>query len=241
RIETNNDGLILAVLDRLVQKLYCRVFFEFQLIQNGVASIHQHHNIQWQVPIEIKAFDGLWFIVLGQPEILLFQIRDELAFAVFYRKENIDAVDIDINRRLPIDTWLLLQQGCCRPASRCDGKQCNQHAVTKVFHDDPDYSIARSAGSSMISTPNSLALSNFEPGSRPAKTKSVFLLTDFVTRPPNFEISASASSRVMPSRVPVITKVLPARTCRGRSCRTSDSIFKPSCLIRPTRSRFCFS
>src|SRR6266550_3285163 len=64
--------------------------------------------------------------------------------------------------------------------------------------------------SSITGTPNSTALSSFDPGSAPATTKSVFLLTEVVTRPPLVSIRARASSRVMPGSDPVNTNCLPA-------------------------------
>src|SRR5213593_4946214 len=50
------------------------------------------------------------------------------------------------------------------------------------------YNIVRNCCSSRIGTPNFRAFSSFEPGSRPASTKSVFLLTDELMRPPRCSI-----------------------------------------------------
>jgi len=63
----------------------------------------------------------------------------------------------------------------------------------------------------MILTPSFWAFSYLEPGSEPARTKSVFLLTEEAVRPPCFSMSSLASSRVKWGRVPVRTKVLPLR------------------------------
>ena len=59
-------------------------------------------------------------------------------------------------------------------------------------------------------TPNSLALSSFEPAPGPATTMSVFFETDPATLAPSRSAMALASSRVICSSVPVNTTVLPA-------------------------------
>src|SRR5438876_4002040 len=71
-------------------------------------------------------------------------------------------------------------------------------------------SIFLNSASSITGTPKCTALSSFDPGSAPATTKSVFLLTEVVTRPPLVSIRARASSRVMPGSDPVNTNCLPA-------------------------------
>ena len=57
--------------------------------------------------------------------------------------------------------------------------------------------IFRNSAWSRMRTPNWRALSNFEPASAPARTKSVFLLTLPLTLPPAASIRAVASSRVI--------------------------------------------
>src|SRR5882724_3239606 len=71
-------------------------------------------------------------------------------------------------------------------------------------------SIFLNSASSIMGTPKCTALSSFDPGSAPATTKSVFLLTEEVTRPPAASIRARASSRVMPGSDPVKTNCFPA-------------------------------
>src|SRR5260221_231061 len=71
-------------------------------------------------------------------------------------------------------------------------------------------SIFLNSASSTTGTSNCTALSSFDPGSAPARTKSVFLLTEDVTRPPPASINARASSRVMPGSDPVKTNCFPA-------------------------------
>src|SRR5215471_2621200 len=67
-----------------------------------------------------------------------------------------------------------------------------------------------SPASSSTGTPSATALSYFDPALSPATRKSVFFDTDPVTFPPRLVIASAASSRVIPSSVPVMTTVTPA-------------------------------
>jgi len=61
-----------------------------------------------------------------------------------------------------------------------------------------------------VLTPNSLALSNLEPGSSPTTTKSTFFETVEVVVAPNDSTRVRASSLPKVLRAPVKTNVLPA-------------------------------
>src|SRR6185312_1355099 len=91
-------------------------------------------------------------------------------------------------------------------ADRKRGNQQRQRYKNTGSH----CSKARNPSSSVIFTLSSVALSNFDPASLPAITKSVFLLTEPETLPPASSIIFLASSRLRFGSVPVRTKVLPA-------------------------------
>jgi hypothetical protein len=148
------------MLKRPVQELNGRILFQLQLILDSAAPIDQKRNVQWEVGIDVDPFDNLRLVVLEELEIGLFQICDELAFVVLYGKQNIDALNVDLD---------LLSRGEGLAGKNDRQKQSHQEK-SEMFHKAPNYSIARKAGSSMTGIPSSRALSNFDPGSRPART-----------------------------------------------------------------------
>src|SRR5882762_2541213 len=103
-------------------------------------------------------------------------------------------------------------------------------------------SIFLNSASSMTGTPSSTALSSFDPGSAPATTKLVFLLTEDVTRPPLVSIRARASSRVMPGSDPVNTNCWPANLSSARfparPVGSSRSVRTPASPRRRHKSLF---
>src|SRR5829696_9409447 len=78
--------------------------------------------------------------------------------------------------------------------------------------DGPSLPFANASHSSSLITltPNSLALSSFEPAPGPATTRSVFFETEPATLAPSRSAMALASSRVIFSKDPVNTTDLPA-------------------------------
>src|SRR4030095_10675245 len=102
---------------------------------------------------------------------------------------NLQNVDVDLTTALLLGSR---SNGGSLPVED-SGKSKNNHKTKqKLGAHGRDYSIPRSACSSMIDTPYSRALSSLDPGSAPATRKVVFLLTDDVTRPPH------SSLRVVP-------------------------------------------
>src|SRR3989338_2362309 len=80
--------------------------------------------------------------------------------------------------------------------------------ITYKLHYFSD-SIRKNSASDKMRTPSFFALSNFDPGSFPAKTKSVSLLTDEETSPPASRTRLFASSRVRDESAPVSTTLFP--------------------------------
>ena len=94
--------------------------------------------------------------------------------------------------------------------------------------------------------PNSCALSNLLPASAPATTQCVFLLTLPATFAPKASSMSLASSRLKVGKVPVSTKVWPAKgrlapavgspsahvTPQARSCSTTSRLWAWSKKVR---------
>src|SRR5262249_16920835 len=110
-VESHRESLIFAAAQHTVKKIHRGFLLEFEPVAYAVRSIEQHADAQRKVRLSAEEPDLLLRVVVGNLEIVLFQVGYQLVAAIEHRGQNVHEVDFGS------ESWLLLLLrigGSCR-------------------------------------------------------------------------------------------------------------------------------